>query len=112
MPPAELEALIVTHPKVADVAVIGVPDESAGELPKAFVVVKPGMEMTAEEVQEHVAQHVASYKHIRIVEFTDAIPKSRERQDPAPHAPRRRLTSSENSVMSSQSQELDVIAAI
>ena len=76
VPPAELEALIVTHPKVADVAVIGVPDVSAGELPKAFVVVKPGMEMTAEEVQEHVARHVASYKHIRIVEFTDAIPKS------------------------------------
>jgi 4-coumarate--CoA ligase len=76
VPPAELEALIITHPKVADVAVIGVPDVSAGELPKAFVVLKPGMEMTAEEVQEHVAQHVASYKHVRIVEFTDAIPKS------------------------------------
>ncbi len=76
VPPAELEALIVTHPKVADVAVIGVPDVSAGELPKAFVVVKPGMEMTEDEVKEHVAQHVASYKHIRIVEFTDSIPKS------------------------------------
>ncbi|HEX4902130.1 MAG TPA: AMP-binding protein [Acidimicrobiales bacterium] len=76
VPPAELEALIVTHPKVMDVAVIGVPDVSAGELPKAFVVVKPGMEMTEDEVKEHVAAHVASYKHIRIVEFTDAIPKS------------------------------------
>jgi 4-coumarate--CoA ligase len=76
VPPAELEALIVTHPKVMDVAVIGVPDVSAGELPKAFVVVKPGMEMTEDEVKEHVAAHVASYKHIRIVEFTDSIPKS------------------------------------
>jgi 4-coumarate--CoA ligase len=76
VPPAELEALIVTHPKVMDVAVIGVPDVSAGELPKAFVVVKPGMEMTEDEVKEHVAQHVASYKHIRIVEFADSIPKS------------------------------------
>ena len=38
MAPAELEALIITHPEVADVAVIGVPDEEAGELPKAFVV--------------------------------------------------------------------------
>ena len=76
VPPAELEALIVTHPKVADVAVIGIPDVEAGELPKAFVVVQPGQAMTAEEVQEHVAGHVASYKRIRLVEFVDAIPKS------------------------------------
>ncbi len=76
VPPAELEALIVTHPAVADVAVIGVPDVSAGELPKAFVVVKPGATLTAEELQEFVAGHVATYKRIRLVEFTDEIPKS------------------------------------
>jgi 4-coumarate--CoA ligase len=76
VPPAELEALIIAHPKIADVAVIGVPDVEAGELPKAFVVVKPGEEVTAEEVQDHVAEHVTSYKHIRIVEFVDEIPKS------------------------------------
>ncbi len=76
VPPAELEALIVTHPAVADVAVIGVPDVGAGELPKAFVVLKPGEEASAEDIQSFVAEHVASYKHIRLVEFTDEIPKS------------------------------------
>jgi 4-coumarate--CoA ligase len=76
VPPAELEALIVSHPKVLDVAVIGVPDEEAGELPKAFVVAAPGTSLTAEELQEYVAEHVSSYKRIRIVEFVDEIPKS------------------------------------
>ena len=76
VPPAELEALLVAHPKVADVAVIGVEDDEAGELPKAFVVAQPGVELTAEELQEYVAGHVASYKRIRIVEFVDQIPKS------------------------------------
>lgn len=76
VPPAELEALLVTHPAVADVAVIGVADIEAGELPKAFVVLKEGQQATAEELQEFVAGHVATYKQIRIVEFTDEIPKS------------------------------------
>jgi acyl-CoA synthetase (AMP-forming)/AMP-acid ligase II len=76
VPPAELEALLIAHPMIADVAVIGVPDEEAGELPKAFVVLQPGAELSAAEVQAHVAGHVASYKAIRIVEFVDEIPKS------------------------------------
>lgn len=76
VPPAELEALLVAHPKVADVAVIGVPDDEAGELPKAFVVARPGVELAADELQSYVAEHVASYKKIRIVEFVDEIPKS------------------------------------
>ena len=76
VPPAELEALLISHPKVADVAVIGVPDEGAGELPKAFVVPMPGSDLTAEEVQAYVAEHVASYKKIRLVEFVEEIPKS------------------------------------
>lgn len=76
VPPAELEALLVAHPKVADVAVIGVPDDEAGELPKAFVVAQPGVELDADELQSYVAEHVASYKKIRIVEFVDEIPKS------------------------------------
>lgn len=74
--PAELEALIITHPAVADVAVIGVPDVEAGELPKAFITVKPGASVTAEELQAFVKEHVASYKQIRQVQFIDAIPKS------------------------------------
>ncbi len=76
VPPAELEALLITHPDVNDVAVIGIPDESAGELPKAFIVRSPGSEVTAEDLQAFVAEHVASYKHIRLVEFIDEIPKS------------------------------------
>ncbi len=76
VPPAELEALIITHPSVADVAVIGVPEIEAGELPKAFVVVKPGEEVTEDEIKAFVKAEVASYKQIRLVEFVDSIPKS------------------------------------
>jgi acyl-coenzyme A synthetase/AMP-(fatty) acid ligase len=76
VPPAELEALLVSHPKVLDVAVIGIPDVEAGELPKAFVVAVPGSGVTAEELQEYVAEHVSSYKRVRLVEFVDEIPKS------------------------------------
>jgi 4-coumarate--CoA ligase len=76
VPPAELEALIVAHPKVADVAVVGVPDVEAGELPKAFVVVAPGAELTEQELKDYVAEHVTSYEHIRLVEFVSEIPKS------------------------------------
>jgi 4-coumarate--CoA ligase len=76
VPPAELEALVVTHPDVADVAVIGVGDEEAGEIPKAFVVLKPGATATADDIKAFVAEHVASYKQVRVVEFVDEIPKS------------------------------------
>jgi 4-coumarate--CoA ligase len=76
VPPAELEALIVTHPDVADVAVIGVPDDEAGEIPKAFVVPVAGRTVTLDDVQELVGEHLASYKQVRVVEVVDAIPKS------------------------------------
>ncbi len=74
--PAELEALVITHPAVADVAVVGIPDEEAGELPKAFVVLKPGEDVSAEDLMAFVAEHVATYKHIRAVEMVEEIPKS------------------------------------
>ena len=76
VPPAELEALIVTHPKVADVAVIGVPDDEAGENPKAFVVPMPGQTITLSEIQELVGEHLVSYKQIRQLEVVESIPKS------------------------------------
>ena len=72
--PAELEAILVTHPAVADAAVVGVRDEAAGELPKAFVVRRG--EVTEEEIMAFVAERVAPYKRIRIVEFIDQVPKS------------------------------------
>jgi acyl-CoA synthetase (AMP-forming)/AMP-acid ligase II len=74
--PAELEALIITHPKVADVAVIGIPDDEAGEIPKAFVSPVEGETVTLEEIQKLVAAHLVSYKQIKILEVIEAIPKS------------------------------------
>ncbi len=76
VPPAELEALIITHPKVADVAVIGVADDEAGEIPKAFIVPRPGETVTLEEIQALVGEHLVSYKQVRLFEIVDAIPKS------------------------------------
>ena len=73
--PAELEAVIQAHPAVADVGVIPVPDLEAGEIPKAFVVLKPGAETTGEAIMAHVADRVAPYKKVRQLEFIDAIPK-------------------------------------
>ncbi len=74
--PAELEALLITHPKVADVAVIGVPDDEAGEIPKAFVTVVEGETITLEEIQALVSEHLVSYKQVRQLEVIEAIPKS------------------------------------
>ncbi len=76
VPPAELEALLITHPGVADVAVIGVPDDEAGEVPKAFIVVRPGHTVTLEDLQALISHHMASYKQVRQMEIIEAIPKS------------------------------------
>ncbi len=74
VPPAELEAILLTHPCVADAAVIPCPDEEAGEVPKAFLVLKT--DVTPEAIMEFVAGRVAPHKKIREVEFIDKIPKS------------------------------------
>lgn len=75
--PAELEAVLLTHPKVADAAVVPSPDERAGEVPKAFVVAKPNAgPLTEQEVMEFVAGKVAHFKRLHFVEFVAAIPKT------------------------------------
>ncbi len=74
--PAELEALLVTHPSVADVAVVGVPDAEAGEAPKAFVVCAAGCAPGLDELRRFLEGHVAPYKQIRAMAVVEAIPKS------------------------------------
>jgi acyl-CoA synthetase (AMP-forming)/AMP-acid ligase II len=74
VPPAELEAVLLTHPCVADAAVIPCPDDEAGEVPKAIVVLK--QETNPETILEYVAERVAPHKRIRYLEFVDKIPKS------------------------------------
>jgi 4-coumarate--CoA ligase len=76
VPPAELEALLLAHPAVADAAVIGLPDEEAGELPVAYVVLQPGQTVTEQDVLDFVAGQVSHYKQLRRVTFIEAIPKS------------------------------------
>jgi acyl-CoA synthetase (AMP-forming)/AMP-acid ligase II len=72
--PAELEALLLKHPKIADAAVIPIPDDEAGERPKAFIVVSEPT--TAEEVRAFVDAQVAHYKRLAQIAFVDSIPKS------------------------------------
>jgi acyl-CoA synthetase (AMP-forming)/AMP-acid ligase II len=76
VPPAELEALLLTHPCIADAAVIGVLDADGQEVPKAFVVIQAGAALTADAVMAFVADRVAPHKKVRRVAFIDAIPKS------------------------------------
>jgi len=73
--PAELEFLLMEHPAVLDSAVIGVPDDEAGEVPKGFVVLRPGHSATEEELITFVNGRLAGYKKLHSVEFIAAIPK-------------------------------------
>jgi acyl-CoA synthetase (AMP-forming)/AMP-acid ligase II len=72
--PAELEAVLLSHPEVADAAVVPSPDEETGEVPKAFVVARSPVD--PEELMAFVAERVAPHKKIRLVEFVDEIPKA------------------------------------
>jgi acyl-CoA synthetase (AMP-forming)/AMP-acid ligase II len=72
--PAEIEAVLLGHPAVADAAVVPLAHEEAGEVPKAFVVLKG--EVTAADLIAYVAERVAPYKKVRCIEITAQIPKS------------------------------------
>ena len=74
--PFELEELLMQHPAVADCAVVGAPDADGGEIPKAYVVLRPAAGARAEELMAFVAERVAPYKKIRQVEFLREIPRS------------------------------------
>jgi long-chain acyl-CoA synthetase len=72
--PNELEDVLATLPGVLQCAAIGVPDEKSGEAIKIFVVAKPGVTLTKEQVMEHMRANVTGYKVPRSVEFRDALP--------------------------------------
>lgn len=74
--PAEIEDVIYEHPAVREVAVVGIPDEKLGEVPKAYVVVKQGQQVTGEEITAYCAARLAKYKIPRAVESVSEIPKS------------------------------------
>ncbi|AQW69448.1 MULTISPECIES: long-chain-fatty-acid--CoA ligase FadD1 [Pseudomonas] len=72
--PNELEDVLAAVPGVSQCAAIGIPDEKSGELIKVFVVVKPGMTVTKEQVMEHMRANLTGYKVPRLVEFRDTLP--------------------------------------
>ena len=74
--PRELEEILFRHPAVIQCAVVGKPDEEAGEIPVAFVKLAPGQQATAEELMAFLNQEVAAYKKVRQVIFREVIPVS------------------------------------
>ncbi|XP_020570764.1 4-coumarate--CoA ligase 1-like [Phalaenopsis equestris] len=74
--PAELEALLITHPKIISAAVVPLRDDLCGELPVAFVVLSNGHEVTEDEIKQYVSKQVVFYKRIHKVFFVEVIPKS------------------------------------
>ena len=74
--PAEVESVVIGHPAVRECAVVGKPDEIAGEIPKAYIMLKKGVTATEEDIIEFVNKRISSYKRIREVEFVDYIPKT------------------------------------
>ena len=75
--PREIEEVLYTHPKIAEAAVIGViHDGLRGEMPKAFIVLREGEEMTKEEVITYCQERIADYKVPGYVEFRESLPKT------------------------------------
>ncbi|KAK8648889.1 hypothetical protein V6N13_129631 [Hibiscus sabdariffa] len=76
VPPAELEALLLSHPQISDAAVIPIPDDEVGQYPMAYVVRKSGSNVTGAQVMDFISKQVAAYKRIRKVAFLSSIPKN------------------------------------
>ena len=74
--PAEVEAVLCEHPAVADAGVIGKADEESGEIPKAFVQLRPNTQATAEELIGFVKERLSDYKRVREVEFIERVPRT------------------------------------
>ena len=74
--PRELEDVLLEHPSVKEVAVVGKMDQTAGEIPKAFVVLREGASASEEELTDFVKERVASYKRVREIEFRKELPKT------------------------------------
>lgn len=75
--PAELEGVLREHPNIVDAVVVGVPDRQCGEVPKAFVVLRPGSTISEDDVKTFVASRVAKFKQLGGgVQFIDSIPKT------------------------------------
>nr|XP_018899104.1 PREDICTED: probable 4-coumarate--CoA ligase 3 isoform X2 [Bemisia tabaci] len=74
--PSELEFVLLSHPKIADAGVVGVPDDTVGEKPVAFVVPKPGVEIDPREIQAFVSSELAPHKALSRVIVTDALPRN------------------------------------
>ena len=74
--PGEVEATLVSHPKVEQACVISVPDDIKGEKPIAFVVPSHGSTATADEIKQHALAHAPAFQHPRMVIFLDELPLS------------------------------------
>ncbi len=72
--PGEVEKLLETHPAIAQAAVVPLPDEIKGQLPVAFIVVRPGHDVTGDEVRQYALDHAPAYQHPRFVEFIAEMP--------------------------------------
>jgi acyl-CoA synthetase (AMP-forming)/AMP-acid ligase II len=74
--PSDIEEIIGTHPKVAEVAVVGIADQSRGETPRAVIKLKAGEEATEQEIKKFCLEHLANYKVPREIIFAGSLPKT------------------------------------